>query len=75
MLRIRLLEGVVAVRAGKVALRSLVRADGHREVGKRVALPPYLELLVPPERGPFHADRSRMEALLKPFEDQKGAFR
>ena len=56
MLRICLLERMVAVGTGKVALRPFVRADGHRKVGERVALAPDLELLVPAERSPFHGD-------------------
>ena len=55
MLRISFLERVVAVRAGKVAFSSLVRADSHREVGERVAFTPDLELLVTSQT--VHASR------------------
>lgn len=51
---IRFFKGVMAVRAGEVTFRSLVRADRHREICKRVALTPDLKFLVPAKRCPLH---------------------
>ena len=65
MHRIRFLERVMAVRAGKITFGSFVRTDGHGEIGKRMPLAPDLELLVPAERCPFHVNLILYEALLR----------
>ena len=65
MYRICFFERVMAIRAGEITFGPFVRADGHGEISKWVALAPDLELLVPAERCPFHVNLILAEALLR----------
>ena len=68
-------EWVMAVWAGEITFGPFIRADGHGEIGKRVAFTPDFELLVLTERCPFYVNLFSDECVFNAFEYGKRDLR